>query len=93
MMPYSVGAHDTVVYTQTSMIAPRVPMAVQRHYRTENSLTYDPYGIASALLWILGADRHPVRTYMIFHFIGLFGGVVSIVFIALSFFVTVCIIN
>lgn len=90
MMSYSVGAHDTVVYTQTSMIAPRRPMAVQRHYRTENSLTYDPYGIASAILWILGADQHPVRTYMFFHLIGLFGGIVPIVFFALSLVVTMC---
>lgn len=89
-MPYSVGAHDTVVYTQTSMIAPRMPLAVQRHYRTENSLTYDPYGIASAILWVLGADRYPIRTYRIFHLIGLFGGIVPLVFIALSLFVYIC---
>ncbi len=89
-MPYSVGAHDTVVYTQTSMIAPRMPLAVQRHYRTENSLTYDPYGIASGILWILGADRYPIRTYRMFHLIGLFGGIVPLAFFTLAFFVYMC---
>ena len=89
-LSYDRGAHDTEVYAGTSTLAPKMPLAVQRHYRTENSLTYDPYGIASFILYVIGADKNPVRTYKVFHMIGMIGGIVPLSFLLFSLFVTMC---
>ena len=82
--PMSSRAHDLTIYSNLDIITPRWPYSVQRHYRTDNSLTYDPTGLGSLILYMMNSSKRPRRAYTVFHFIGAFGGTVPIGLVILS---------
>jgi hypothetical protein len=91
-LPYTGRAHDAPFYAQAVVYAPRWPVAVQRHYRTQNSLTYDSTGLIMFVVTaVLRSETHPVQLYNRLHTVGQLGGLYTLAallgFIALATFI------
>lgn len=78
-LPYTGCAHDSLFYARSIVHAPRWPVGVQRHYRTQNSLAYDRTGAMMFLLTkIMRSETEPLLFYTCAHTIGHLGGLYTI---------------
>ena len=78
-LPYFGCAHDAPFYARATIYAPRWPVAVQRHYRTQNSLTYDSTGLITFVLTaVLSSETRPVLLYNRLHTVGQLGGLYTL---------------
>ena len=81
-LPYTGKAHDSLFYARTIVHAPRWPVGVQRHFRTQNSLTYDKTGATMFALKLLRSETDPVLLYNGAHAVGLLGGLYTLATLA-----------
>ena len=82
--PLTSRAHDLIVYSEMHVVSPRWPFAVQKHHRSDNSLTYDPTGLGTLVLHLLDAGNNPSKAYYLFHAIGHVGGTIPLLLVTLS---------
>ncbi len=84
-LPFSSRPHDLEIYEAVELVAPKWPLAVQRHHRTENSFAYDPTGLFCLICRLLNSPERPVLAYNVFHGIGAYcGGTLSFALVLLS---------
>jgi len=82
-LPYTGCAHDSLFYARAIVHAPRRPVGVQRHYRTQNSLSYDRTGVIMFLLTaVLRSETEPVLLYNRAHTVGRLGGLYTLATLA-----------